>query len=606
MKVPVFIHQLWVADMIGSAVTGGIRYVLYMIASACMQLMDYLYSVMKMFFGLQINDFPFFRTWFSAMSIMIGAFVLMRIVVGYIRAIYDEQAEQKINGMDLLRRMVGVMLVLMLVPVIMPELSSLTAQATTYADRFLGGAMKEPLTPSDVLMTAANGLNDVSESLSDENVRNLAVTRWLDELNAMDSTEKEKYIAKEHETPEEAANRAALIETEIQKIMNEIRSDASIRLHLKDINIDNINEKIGSQYMYFRDVTDLLLLVAMSCIGCYCFVYIALQIASRIIGLMFKILIAPYSLSGIVEPGDNSATVWFKLCMADFVTSFFQMIMIWFALFMVNDLPARFTGLSRIFFFLAALLSIMMAPGGIGQLIGGDVGASVGMQQIREMAHISMMTRQGFQGARTALQKGLHKGIDVGRQAGSTGVSLGAAGVYGVGRMSGGVSLNPANVNSPLHGIDFMENDSKSEKTERSGGRYFFDKGQANDSSISIEKSFGMIPDHKTANYILKGESLTRNDTIASKFREPTTVAGVMAANFAQTVYKKAGLRYMNSGMHEVLAKVHNRSTAVTGNAKRFFLDSQMQAFQNKEMKSIRKADMKQMNEELSNRWMNF
>ena len=63
---PARIHQLWVANEIGSAVVGGIRYVLYMIASACMWLMDYLYSVMKMFFGLEIEDFPFFSSWFSA------------------------------------------------------------------------------------------------------------------------------------------------------------------------------------------------------------------------------------------------------------------------------------------------------------------------------------------------------------------------------------------------------------------------------------------------------------------------------------------------------------------------------------------------------------
>ena len=159
---------------------------------------------------------------------------------------------------------------------------------------------------------------------------------------------------------------------------------------------------------------------------CYCYVFVCIQIAQRILGILLKILLAPYSLSGLVDAKDHSTGTWMRMIASDFLVNFFQMTMI--LLSMVTSLAVPLTGLAKGLFFIGTIFGIMHSPTGISQLLGADVGASEAFGQLQ---------------TGLTLGRAIHTG---GHVLSSTAATASAAGVYGVGRMVGGRTLNPSKV----------------------------------------------------------------------------------------------------------------------------------------------------------------
>gem|GEM_PF-583671 len=535
-----FISPLWITDKAGEMMAGCVRYFLYLVASFCLSLMDELYKIMKTFFSLNLNDFTFIWDFFKVISVMVGVFILMRVTVMMMKAIYDEQAEQKINGASLTRRIMGIALVLSLVPVVMPALSSITADLTTNLD----SKFQVDLKPSDLLLQATSDVSDISmnqELVSAANTE--ASKRFSTFLSGLSQEEMQLYDASTAAGKEKA-------ELKYNEILAKVMEDYSNKpeystlsaVTLETVSVDNINEKLGDRYIFFNDTKDIILVLVLSIIGAYSFLYICIQVASRIISLMFKIMISPYVLSGIVDPSDNGATIWFRMCIADFVTSFFQMLLVWFSLYLIAFMPERFTGFSKGLFFLAAILSIMMAPSGVAQLIGGDVGASAGLQQLQTLGHLTSMMRTGIRGTGAAAMLGAKYGPQIARTSGNmigTGTS---ALTYGVGRLGGGISMNPGNDSSPLHSAVFgNDNNGQSGREDGAGATRNVHHG-----NFSWDKIDNYLPG-----------SLTRDGSFAKRFSEPETMVGAMATSYARNLYIKSGKRLFQSSTGQQL--IHHR-----------------------------------------------
>ena len=156
-------------------------------------------------------------------------------------------------------------------------------------------------------------------------------------------------------------------------------------------NID-INEKVDGEYVYFSGNFDIMFIVVASVVSCILFVFIAIQIAQRIFGLALKVLIAPFSVSSIVSFEDDSFSTWLKLIVADLLTTWFQLALIMLVLTGVSlvDLGGDLTGLiAKVVFFIGGLMAVMVAPSGIAQLLGGDVGMGTALQQLQNLAIVS-------------------------------------------------------------------------------------------------------------------------------------------------------------------------------------------------------------------------
>ena len=178
-----------------------------------------------------------------------------------------------------------------------------------------------------------------------------------------------------------------------------------------------INKKEDNHYIQFANNSDIVFLTFTSIIACLVFVFIGIQIAQRMIGLLLKIVIAPFALSGLVNPDDNTFFVWRRLVEADFLTNYFQIVLVMIVMISASLVPLG--AIAKCIFFIGALLAVMNAPAGVAQLLGGDVGVGTAFQQMQSL----MMLSQGAQMAGQALQ------------------TAGAAGVYLGGRSIGGSSL---------------------------------------------------------------------------------------------------------------------------------------------------------------------
>lgn len=359
-----------------------LRTVLWIFTSVCLRVCDYVYGILASFFKLNLTDFSWVWTIYWVLAGAIGVFVLIRLAIVLFRSYYSEDSVQKLSGSGLLNRMLMIGLITTLMPVVLPMFSTITSAATDYMS--MGDVQ-----PSDILIESGNVTFENGNLGSSES------------LNLDDG----------------------------QHALDVITSDT----------IDT-KEEDKKTYKYIPHTEDIVLIIVLGGMCCYVFVAVAVQVISRLIGLLMKVLIAPYSLSGLVDPNDNSTSVWFRSCMADFLTAFFQLMLIWVVMYLVSHLPDSITGLSKGLVFIAAIMSILVAPSGIGQLLGGDVGGQAGMQMLGQMHALRDTARTGLRlGASATKVAGAAAGV-----AALTGMKGASGAIYGMGRAMGARSLNPS------------------------------------------------------------------------------------------------------------------------------------------------------------------
>lgn len=391
--------------MFADAFNEAIRSFLWLIASFILSLMDWVYNILLSFFALNLDNFSWIWDIYWVLTSAIGMFILFRVVFMFFHAYYDDQsAIDKGVGNTIVNRILMVGLIVTLIPIGLPILSKVVSNATSIID------LDTTAAPSQIILES--GCADFDDNF------NSAIT----------------FNVPEGETA------------------------------LSVINADGINKKVDGSYVYMNKTENILLVVFMSGMTIYVLVMIAMQIIQRMIGLLMKIIIAPYAVSGLVDPNDNSCSMWFKLCIADFMTAFFQMMMLWVVMYAASHFPEGWGVLTKGIFFVSALFTILIAPQGIASLIGGDVGAQTGMQM---MAQMHAMT--GALSTASHLTMGAFSlSANAAKQVAGGAFSLGT---YGMGRLMGAQSLNPARArlgqggsnNDPDHpyggGSDFGSND---------------------------------------------------------------------------------------------------------------------------------------------------
>ena len=351
------------------------RRVLWFVGRFALQILDFAYQTLLSIFKLNVGDFPFIWDWFKGISILLFFFVLIRLCLMYFKTFYDDEEIERLSGIGILRRLMTISIIMVMIPVIIPGLSIISS---SLSEKFPAIVGSQDSKPSTILITS--GMADFGDLNSDPKT----------------------------------------IETEDSKDLIDV------------ITNDSINDKDGDTYKYFPNTENIALVLVLGVVCCYCYVFVCIQVAQRIVGLLLKILLAPYALSGLVDAKDNSTSIWFRMTMSDFVVNFFQMAMIWLS--MVAAVAAPLTGLSKGLFFIGAVFAIMHSPAGISQLLGADVGASESFNQIQ--------TGMAFMGAS---QMAMHV---LGGAA-----SYGAAvGTYGTGRLLGGRTLNPSRAVSAIMG----------------------------------------------------------------------------------------------------------------------------------------------------------
>ena len=216
------------------------REVLWFLASFVLKITDYIYGIILSFFGLNLGDFGFIWNFYAIVLTVTGLFITFRIGVIIFRSFWDDSTMQKIGGTELINRVLAVGLVLSLVPVIMPMMSDLASSSATILPTIISNNAE--VVPSDIIIES--GMANFSGSLS--------------ESVSIDLEEDEHAI--------------------------------------DVITTDTINEKnLQGEYKYIPNTSNIFLMVILGGFSAYVFVFIAIQIVQRMVGLLMKIAIAPYA-----------------------------------------------------------------------------------------------------------------------------------------------------------------------------------------------------------------------------------------------------------------------------------------------------------------------
>lgn len=471
------------------------REVLWFLASFVLKITDYIYGIILSFFGLNLGDFGFIWNFYAIVLTVTGLFITFRIGVIIFRSFWDDSTMQKIGGTELINRVLAVGLVLSLVPVIMPMMSELASSSATILPTIISNNAE--VVPSDIIIES--GMANFSGSLS--------------ESMSIDLEEDEHAI--------------------------------------DVITTDTINEKnLQGEYKYIPNTSNIFLMVILGGFSAYVFVFIAIQIVQRMVGLLMKIAIAPYALSGIIDPNDNSPSLWFRLCMSDFLTSYFQMTTIWIAMLFATNLPTSFGGVAKGIAFIGSIFAIMVSPSGIAQLLGNDTGAQAGMQM---MQSAMMLGQAAGAGTRLAVGGG-RAAYNIASNVGGATKTGAAVATYGTGRLLGGRSLNPANASGGTFrvGSYSYKTNGESGNTNIGGDSYISEPSTSYQSTRQSETSSfpGTKPVSSYVNdrgILEYGDGKTVRENTPVGRIQPRSRTGAMAQTFARHMYQRSAQRVFNS-----------------------------------------------------------
>lgn len=563
-----------IPEWISGFVIDVFRLILWFVTHFILKMTDFIYNVILSLFNLHLgsgSEYQWIWDFYYVVVAITGLFILFRLVAIMFRSAFVEDTISKIGGVEMTTRVLSVGLVLSLIPVLLPMLSTFASEAAVAFPTFFG---QQEVLPSDIIINS--GMTDF-----DDNENTITIVDIPEGTHAIDF-----------------------------------------------LTADKINDKNEDKsYKYLPNTENIAWsLVLAGCSG-YVFLFVGVQIVTRLVGLFLKIALAPYALSGLVDPHDNAPSLWFRLCMSDFLTSFFQMVSIWIAMAVATHIPAGINGIGRGIIFVGAIFSIMIAPSGVAQLLGNDTGAQSGMQMIQS----AMALGKGVQVAGA----GLHAGLNVVGHVASGATTAGAAALYAAGRVAGGRSLNPkmaqsggrgggsigssdraSSLNGESYGSvssysDYDSGSSYGSNVEEDSGNYnvqmpgfnsdYVSNGKKEDVTASTGSSHNSSSQNVTAQMDPHGIATYSDDRVSDPNRgvgriTPTSRTGAMASTFAAHMYKASAERIFTTKQQRNAIKRDESTIYRVSNSAKDYGSAIKQANQKKLDNEIDRIMMKHKN----------
>lgn len=390
------------------------RGILWAFARFFLGIADYCYDILKVMMSIRMDNLMWFWNIYILLILLTGMFIAVRFLFLWLKSIYDDRVFEKIKGANVFVRIGMIAFILSANPVFMPLAFNAMSDLTK---KFPELITNENVKMSQVILDASISgfklFNAKGQLISNQDI----------------TKQKQTIINQAKEGGEDMPSDIEKVDTSTKNVVG---------LNMYDVIQDKINARKfhnAESYYFFQDLNGILIALVMGGICSVLMIYISFQVASRFISLLFKILLAPYAVSGLIDPEDNGTSTWFRLCVADLVGNFFQMLFLWLSL--LATLWFDKAGLIKAIFFLACLIGILSAPQGVAQLLGSDIGASAGMQGMRQGMQFLSTGIGGFKLGTHALKQALHI-------AGGTTRTTSQLAMYTAARMLGMESLNPS------------------------------------------------------------------------------------------------------------------------------------------------------------------
>lgn len=387
-----------------------IRWILWLLVKGGFFIMDSIYSMVKTVVAFDIGKAEGIWDWWNGLCAFLIFLVFIRIIAYYLHCYIDEDKAIKSNPVSIFFRIGIICITIAFIPIITPYFTAIGSHSIEKFDTiFSTGNTFDTKIPT-------TGDPKVDEEIKKQYQAYAGMPSKL----FMDGISNGKYPL---------YNMIDINETEFG--LDHWFDGVPILG-----GVFNVTSAIFGQdgdYVYLPDTVLLIFLLIESVCAAYLFFMIGIQIVQRIFSIGMKILISPIPISGLVNPEDQSFGIWAKLIAGDMITNFFQFMMIKFVLMVASSESVIAMGPTvQPILFLGGMLCVLVGPGAIAQIIGGDgMGVNNTMQAMntmRTMAHTGK-TALSYAGGGLAL--------------------AGAAGIYSSGRALGGKSLSGGDVDIP-------------------------------------------------------------------------------------------------------------------------------------------------------------
>ncbi len=387
-----------------------VRWMLWLLVKGGFFIMDSIYSMVKTVVAFDIGKAEGLWDWWSGLCAFLIFFVFVRIIAYYLHCYIDEDKAIKSNPVSIFFRIGIICITIAFIPIITPYFTAIGSHSIEKFDTiFVTGNTFDTKVPT-------TGDPKVDEEIKKQYQAYAGMPSKL----FMDGISNGKYP--------------------LYNMININETEFGLDHWFDGVpvlgGVFNVTSAIFGQdgdYVYLPDTVLLIFLLIESLCAAYLFFMIGIQIVQRIFSIGMKILISPIPISGLVNPEDQSFGIWAKLLAGDMITNFFQFMMMKFVLMVSSSTSVIAMGPTiQPILFLGGMLCVLVGPGAIAQIIGGDgMGVNNTMQAMntmRSMAHTGK-TALSFAGGGLAFAS--------------------AAGIYGSGRALGGKSLSGGDTDIP-------------------------------------------------------------------------------------------------------------------------------------------------------------
>ena len=163
------------------------RKVLWFVGRFALQILDFAYQTLLSIFKLNVGDFPFIWDWFKGISILLFFFVLIRLCLMYFKTFYDDEEIERLSGIGILRRLMTISIIMVMIPVIIPGLSSISS---SLSEKFPAIVSSQDSKPSTILITSGmadfDDLNSDPKTIETEDGKDLIDVITNDSINDKD------------------------------------------------------------------------------------------------------------------------------------------------------------------------------------------------------------------------------------------------------------------------------------------------------------------------------------------------------------------------------------------------------------------------------------
>lgn len=586
-----------------------IRSIIWGLMLCILNIIDVLWSAAKLICGLDFSGkgLSWIWNWFVYIELFFVLFIVFRIIKVVFKAFTDEEYMQKLNPGQWLIKLACAVVIMSAVPFCMKEMTgfvnSLVSNIAYFTDDtnlYNSQKISTLLVDCSSVDLSTNNINATIKTMKDY------INEQVEETTKLVTVSKETFrgLVKNYD--------ASTITELVPSITNKKGSELTesqinkvYKAYLKKIN-QSVESEFYGTYWYTGDVNDidinsgdengnilekfadtvtfglagavdkvyymypswsslffgLITIIAVA----FIFIPILIQMAQRVVSMVIKLFLAPYAISGLVDPENQTYATWCKYMIADLISNFFQLysMMILFAFIGSSSLDAALKSttvvgtIAKIALIIGGLLAVYSAPSGVAAIIGGsEMSAANTLNQVQSLLMFGAVgAGVGVAGGALGIAGGmkiLGAGAGIARKGanllGGLKGNANAGGIDGFGGMQGGSldDIKPNEAQSEyasslgIDGTNMNRSEMASAVSDAGGSLSAFNAMGMNDSpstgaQLDYASSFGIDGSGMTAGQLYDavedaGGSTTVFSMLGGQSGVPPTASQIQYAN---------------------------------------------------------------------------